>query len=72
LSTAVANFLFFRLTQRTGALFSSSVTYLMPIVAVGWGIYSHESLTSVHALCGAIILIGVYLVSRNAKNASVK
>jgi drug/metabolite transporter (DMT)-like permease len=72
LSTAVANFLFFRLTQRTGALFSSSVTYLMPIVAVGWGIYSEEQLTTMHALCGAIILAGVYLVSRNAKNADPK
>ncbi len=67
-STAVANFLFFRLTQRTGALFSSSVTYLMPIVAVGWGIYFHEPLTWLHAVCGVIILLGVYLVSRSSEN----
>jgi drug/metabolite transporter (DMT)-like permease len=66
-STAVANFLFFRLTQRTGALFSSSVTYLMPIVAVGWGIYFDEALTWMHALCGAVILLGVYLVSRQGQ-----
>lgn len=66
-STAVANFLFFRLTQRTGALFSSSVTYLMPIVAVGWGIYFDEELTWMHALCGAVILLGVYLVSHQGQ-----
>lgn len=63
-STAVANFLFFRLTQRTGALFSSSVTYLMPIVAVAWGFLNQEQLSWVHGLGGGIILIGVYLVSR--------
>jgi drug/metabolite transporter (DMT)-like permease len=67
-STAVANFLFFRLTQRTGALISSSVTYLMPIVAVGWGIYFQEPLTWLHAVCGVIILLGVYLVSRSSEN----
>jgi drug/metabolite transporter (DMT)-like permease len=63
-STAIASFLFFRLTQRTGALFSSSVTYLMPIVAVGWGLFFNEKITWMHGVCGLIILAGVYLVSR--------
>lgn len=71
-STAVANFLFFRLTQRTGALFSSSVTYLMPIVAVGWGLYFHEQLSWMHAICGVVILFGVYLVSRQGSNTASK
>jgi drug/metabolite transporter (DMT)-like permease len=71
-STAIANFLFFRLTQRTGAIFSSSVTYLMPIVAVAWGLYFQESLTWSHALCGLVILVGVYLVSRPKPSISGK
>jgi drug/metabolite transporter (DMT)-like permease len=69
-STALASFLFFRLTQRTGALFSSLVTYLMPIVAVCWGLYFNETLSWFHAISGLIILVGVYLVSRSKSSQS--
>lgn len=61
--TALANILYFWLTQQTTALFASSVTYLMPLVAVGWGLVDHEILTVYHLLCGLLILAGVYLVN---------
>lgn len=64
LGTAMANALFFRLAQQTGPLFASSVTYLMPLVAVGWGLLDGEKLNVLHLMCALIILTGVWLVNR--------
>lgn len=63
LGTAMANVLFFRLAQQTGPLFASSVTYLMPLVAVGWGLLDGEQLNILHFICALIILTGVWLVN---------
>lgn len=62
--TAVANILFYRLIQATDAVFASIVTYLMPIVAVMWGFLADENLTIKHAIGGALILMGVYLIQK--------
>ena len=64
LGTAVANILYFKLTQETTALFASSVTYLMPLVAILWGVYDNEVVTWKHLACAAVIIGGVWLVNR--------
>lgn len=64
--TAMANMLYFWLTQQTSALLASSVTYLMPIVAVLWGVYDHEPLQWGHILFSAVILSGVWLVNKKS------
>jgi drug/metabolite transporter (DMT)-like permease len=64
MGTALANVLFFWLTGATSALFSASVTYLIPIVAVFWGVSDGERITPAHLGCGAVILAGVWLVRR--------
>lgn len=46
----------------TSAIFASTVTYLMPIVAVMWGILDGERLTWIHISGGLLILFGVYLI----------
>ena len=61
LGTGFANILFFRLTQKTGAVLASSVTYLIPLVAVGWGSFMGEQITWGQYIFGAVLLIGVYL-----------
>lgn len=63
-NTVVSNILFYRLIQRTGPLFAASVTYLIPIVAIGWGVYDHEGVAAYHMLGLTLILMGVYFVSR--------
>lgn len=64
LSTALSTILFNRLIKTSGALAASSVTYLIPIVAVLWGLWDHETFGITH-LAGLIaILIGVYIVNR--------
>jgi drug/metabolite transporter (DMT)-like permease len=64
LSTAVATVLFNMLIQRSTALFASSSTYLIPIVALGWGELDGEAFNLWHALGMAIILAGVAVIHR--------
>ncbi|MFM9986187.1 MAG: DMT family transporter [Flavobacteriales bacterium] len=72
LGTAVANVLYFQLTQETSALFASSVTYLMPLVAILWGVYDNEVVTWEHMVCAAIIIGGVWLVNRGRIQLAAK
>jgi drug/metabolite transporter (DMT)-like permease len=64
MSTAIATFLFNRLVKMSTPLFASSVTYLMPIVAVGWGLLDGESLGLGHLIGMAAVITGVYLSNR--------
>ena len=64
LSTAVAMVLFNRLIQQSTALFASSSTYLIPIVALGWGVLDGEAFNLWHAAGMAIILLGVLIIHR--------
>jgi drug/metabolite transporter (DMT)-like permease len=64
--------MFNKLIKVSGALAASSVTYLIPIVAVIWGLWDHESLGLFHITGLAAILCGVYLVNRQGKNIKVK
>lgn len=64
LGTAFAKTLFNRLVQVSSPIFSTSVTYLIPIVAVFWGLLDHESLSLIQLTAGFIILIGVYLANK--------
>ncbi len=65
--TAIAKILFNNLVHISSTIFASSVTYLIPIVAVLWGILDGERLNSIQILSGIVILIGVWLVNRNKK-----
>ena len=56
--------LFNKLVQMTSPVFTSSVTYLIPIVAVLWGLFDGERLQFGHYLGMATILLGVYITNR--------
>lgn len=62
--TALAKVLFNSLVQISTPVFASSVTYLMPIIALIWGILDGESFSFLQALATLIILLGVYLANR--------
>lgn len=62
--TAFALVLFNKLIKNTSAVVASSVTYLMPVVAVFWGILDGELFFPLHLLGMAFIISGVYLVNR--------
>jgi drug/metabolite transporter (DMT)-like permease len=59
--TVIATVFFFRLVQWTNPVFSSSVAYLMPIVALLWGLVDGEIISAFHFFGMALILAGVYL-----------
>jgi len=45
-------------------MFASSVTYLLPIVAVMWGLVDGEQLHLGHFIGMGAIMVGVYLANR--------
>jgi drug/metabolite transporter (DMT)-like permease len=64
MSTAIANLMFVKLLKISTPLFASSVTYIMPIVAVMWGVIDGENLMVGHFIGMASILGGVYLANK--------
>ncbi len=62
LGTAIAIILYYRLIQNTSAVFASTVTYLLPIIAVIWGILDGEAFSLWYVIGGVMILIGIYLI----------
>ena len=67
LGTAVSTILFNQLIKISGALSATSVTYLIPVVAVIWGLWDHEVLSFYHIIGLLAILLGVYLVNNQKR-----
>ncbi|WP_396597532.1 DMT family transporter [Dokdonia sp. R86516] len=59
--TAIAKVMFNKLVQISNPVFASSVTYLMPIISVTWGLLDGEAFTSLQVIATLIILTGVYI-----------
>ena len=64
LGTSIALILFNRLIQLTDALFSSSVTYLIPVVAMLIGWMDQEDISTYQIIGMVLILLGIYLINR--------
>jgi drug/metabolite transporter (DMT)-like permease len=62
--TALAKVLFNKLIQLSSPVFASSVTYLMPIVALFWGVIDGEGFSFLQGIATLIILLGVYLANK--------
>jgi drug/metabolite transporter (DMT)-like permease len=61
MGTAFATWIFYKLMQMAGPIFSSMVTYGIPFVAIGWGMLAGEKV-GYHALFALILILsGVYL-----------
>jgi drug/metabolite transporter (DMT)-like permease len=64
INTGVASVIFYNLMKKAGPVFASTVTYIIPFVALGWGIYAGEIVTAVQLVGMAIILVGVRLANK--------
>ena len=62
--TAIAKTMYIKLLEISSPVFSVSTTYLMPIVAIFWGLLDGEEFKLVQVLGTGVILIGVYLVTK--------
>jgi len=63
-STAIGLILFNIVIKRESALFSSSVTYFIPITAILWGMLDGEQIEAAQFAFIALILLGVWMVNR--------
>ncbi len=59
--TAMAKILFNKLVHMSTPVFASSVTFVMPIVALMWGFLDGEAFSLLQGIASIIILLGVYL-----------
>jgi len=64
LGTAVALVMFNKLVQIKSPVFASSVTYMIPVVAVGWGIIDGEKIVISQLMGMGLILAGVYIANK--------
>jgi drug/metabolite transporter (DMT)-like permease len=64
IGTALAMLLMNSLIRHSSAVAASSVTYVIPIFAIMWGVLDGEKVTILHLACMGLILSGVYLISR--------
>jgi len=69
--TVISTVLFNQLIRISSALYASSVTYLIPFVAVLWGLYDAETFNGFYLLALIIILLGIYLINVKPKQAKV-
>ena len=65
--TAIALVLFNQMVKITDPVFASSVTYLIPIVAIVWGVMDGETLFPIQIVGIALVLLGVWLANRGKK-----
>ncbi|MCB0705455.1 MAG: DMT family transporter [Saprospiraceae bacterium] len=59
--TVIASILFFKLVQMRDAVFASTVSYMIPLVALSWGYLDGEVLGWYHFMGMILILLGLYL-----------
>ncbi len=67
LGTAIAMIIHNWLIKQTTALFTSTVTYMMPLVSILWGVADGESFLLTYLLWIVLILIGVYMANRRKR-----
>jgi len=67
IGTGVAMIIFNKLVQISDPVFTTSVTYTIPVVALGWGILDGEVFSAWQFLSAFVILIGVFIVNRSKK-----
>ena len=65
--TVIALFYFNKLIAISSTIFASSVTYIIPIVALFFGLSDGESIHYLQVLAMFVILGGVFMVNRNTR-----
>lgn len=65
--TGLAMMLNYRLLRVSSALFASTVTLLMPIVALFWGVIDGETITLLQIVGGMVIIAGLLLLRSSGK-----
>lgn len=64
LSTFYSTIVFYKLVHRTNPVFSASVSFLIPIVALFWAFVDGETVNLLHFASLILILFGIYMIRR--------
>jgi len=72
LGTAPAVIIFNKLIKLTSAVFASSVTYLIPVIAIMWGVNDGERFEVIYLVWIVLIFIGIFLVNFKTKGSEPK
>jgi len=64
IGTGIAMVIFNKLIQISDPIFSTSVTYTIPVVGLGWGVLDGEIFSIFQLISAFVILLGVFLVNR--------
>lgn len=67
IGTATAMLLMNSLIRYTSAIVASSVTYIIPVFAIFWGVIDGERITILHILCMVFVLGGVWMTNRKER-----
>ena len=67
-TTGLSTVAFFYMVFKEGPLFAGMTTYVVPLLAMGWGMFDHEqiSLQQLAAMAGVFVMVG--LVQSGARN----
>lgn len=53
------------LIKNSGTVFAASCTYLIPVVAIGWGVFDGETVNFYQVFSIIVIILSVYLINRD-------
>jgi drug/metabolite transporter (DMT)-like permease len=70
--SALSVIAFNELIKMSGPIFASTTTYLIPIVAVGWGMYDGEVITWIQGSAIVVILAAIWLINFRGKLSPAK
>lgn len=65
IGTGIAMIIFNKLVQISDPVFTTSVTYTIPVVAMGWGVLDGELFSFWQIIAALTILVGVFIVNRS-------
>ena len=65
--SALSVVIFNVLIKLSGSVFASSCTYLIPIVAIGWGLFDDEAINLFQVLAVIVIIAGIWMINSTKK-----
>ncbi len=71
IGTSFAVIIYNKLILSAGMMMASSVAYLIPVVAILWGVFSGEKIHITHLIGICVIFIGLYLTNNSKSNKTL-
>jgi len=53
------------LIKNAGVVFAASSTYLIPVVAIAWGLFDGEKIHQIQYIAVGVIVLGIWIINRN-------